>query len=86
MTESEAAQLGREQILWSMDPKDWKKANRDPDTIYTKCNRRREGTEGKIADGGVILSHDIHESTVQAYDRIIKELKAEGYQFVTISQ
>lgn len=86
ITEKEAAQLGREQILWSMDPKDWKKANRDPDTIYTNVIEGGEGTEGKIADGGVILSHDIHASTVQAYDRIIKELKAEGYRFVTISQ
>ena len=42
--------------------------------------------EGYLSNGGVILSHDIHETTVDAYDRIIKELKNQGYKFVTITQ
>ena len=33
-----------------------------------------------------MLSHDIHETTVNAYDRIIKALKDEGYKFVTVTQ
>ncbi|MEA5003772.1 MAG: polysaccharide deacetylase family protein [Christensenella sp.] len=91
MTEDEAKAIGREQIIWSQDPKDWVKANRDPDTIYTNVieggdGSQKTGPEGYVADGGVILSHDIHATTVEAYDKIIKELKNQGYKFVTITQ
>lgn len=91
ITESEAKSLGREQVIWSMDPKDWVPDNRDPETIYANVIEGGEGSnskeaEGYVADGGVILSHDIHATTVEAYDRIIKELKNQGYKFVTITQ
>lgn len=85
MTEDLAEQIGREQILWSVDPNDWKKENRDPDIVYDHVvNGTSDG--GHVADGGIVLSHDIHETTVQAYDRIIKALKDEGYKFVTVTQ
>lgn len=91
MTKEEAASIGREQIIWSMDPKDWVPEFRDPDTIYANVMNGGEGggakeVEGYVADGGVILSHDIHATTVDAYDRIIKELKNQGYKFVTVTQ
>ncbi len=85
MTEDLAAQIGREQVMWSVDPNDWKTENRNPDTVY---NNVVKGTSdgGSVTDGAIVLSHDIHETTVQAYDRIIKALKEEGYQFVTVTQ
>ncbi len=91
MTEEQAQAIGREQVIWSQDPKDWVKANRDPDTVYNNVieggdGSQKTGPEGYVADGGVILSHDIHATTVDAYDRIIKELKNQGYKFVTITQ
>lgn len=83
MTEELAEQIGREQILWSVDPEDWK--YRDADTVYDHVvNGTDKG--GYVRDGGIILSHDIHETTVNAYDRIIKALKDEGYKFVTVTQ
>lgn len=91
ITKEEAASIGREQIIWSMDPKDWVTDYRDPDIIYSNVMNGGDGggakeVEGYLSDGGVILSHDIHETTVNAYDRIIKELKSRGYKFVTITQ
>ena len=85
MSEDMAEQIGREQILWSVDPNDWKKENRDPDTVYDHVvNGTPDG--GYVQDGAIVLSHDIHATTVDAYDRIIKALKDEGYKFVTVTQ
>lgn len=85
MTEEKAAQIGREQVNWSVDPEDWVKTNRDADIVY---NNVVEGSEkgGYVKDGAVVLSHDIYQSTVEAYARIIPALKEQGYKFVTISQ
>ena len=76
-----AASIGRMQILWDVDPNDWKTENRDPDIVYDNVVNG-----GEMHDGALVLSHDIRPTTVDAYDRIIKELKDEGYKFVTISQ
>lgn len=85
MSEDMAEQTGREQILWSVDPNDWKKENRDPDIVYDHVvNGTPDG--GYVQDGAIVLSHDIHATTVAAYDRIIKALKDEGYKFVTVTQ
>jgi len=85
VTDEKAEQIGREQILWIVDPEDWKKDNRDPDIVYDNViNGTNTGTP--VRDGAIVLSHDIHATTIDAYDRIIKELKAQGYQFVTVTQ
>ena len=39
-----------------------------------------------VYDGAVILMHDLYESTVDAMAIIIPELKALGYELVTISE
>ena len=82
MSEEMAQQIGREQIIWSMDPEDWK--YKDADTVYSHV---MEGwNDGFVQDGAVVLSHDIYQSTVDAYARIIPELKDKGYKFVTVTQ
>lgn len=81
INEDVASSIGRMQILWDVDPNDWKKENRDPDIVYDNVVNG-----GEIHDGALVLSHDIRPTTVDAYDRIIKELKDEGYKFVTITQ
>ncbi|WP_066644995.1 polysaccharide deacetylase family protein [Christensenella timonensis] len=80
--EEKAEQIGREQILWSVDPEDWK--YKDADTVYEHVMNGWNG--GVVQDGAVVLSHEIYQSTVDAYGRIIPELKEKGYKFVTISQ
>lgn len=76
-----AAGFGRMQILWGVDPEDWKEKNRDPEIVYSNVIN-----DENLHDGSIVLSHDIRPTTVDAYDRIIKELKAQGYKFVTVSQ
>lgn len=82
MEEEMAEEIGREQIIWSVDPEDWK--YKDADTIYEHVMNGWNG--GVVQDGAVILSHEIYQSTVDAYARIIPELKAQGYKFVTVTQ
>ncbi|MDO4620834.1 MAG: polysaccharide deacetylase family protein, partial [Lachnospiraceae bacterium] len=64
-------------ILWSIDTEDWK--TKDADATYN-CVM----TEAR--DGAVILCHEIYEATLQAAERFIPDLIAEGYRFVTISE
>ena len=63
-------------IIWSVDPKDWQDKNAD--TVYQRVMSNAQ-------PGAIVLSHDIHPTTAEAYKRIIPELKAKGYTFVTIS-
>ena len=69
-------------INWSVDPEDWK--YKDADTIYEHVMDGWNG--GVVQDGSVILSHEIYQSTVDAYARIIPALKEQGYKFVTVTQ
>ncbi len=64
-------------VHWSIDTLDWKTKNAD--TTYKTIVE-------KAGDGQIVLCHDIHKPTVDAMDRVIKKLKADGYQFVTVSQ
>jgi peptidoglycan/xylan/chitin deacetylase (PgdA/CDA1 family) len=68
---------GRPLILWSVDTEDWRYRRTDRLIKYVRKHRR---------NGAVILMHDIHPSTVRAAEPIIRELKANGYQLVTVSE
>ena len=39
-----------------------------------------------MKDGSVILMHDIHDTTVEAVEPILKYLQAEEYEMVTLSE
>lgn len=64
-------------ILWSIDPEDWKDKNtqRIVDKVTTKA-----------FDGAIVLMHDIYETTVEAVGTIIDRLRADGYEFVTVTE
>ncbi len=64
-------------ILWSVDPEDWKV--RDAGVV-------RERVVTASFDGSVILMHDIYNSTVDAVPKVIDELRAQGYEFVTLTE
>lgn len=68
---------GLRMALWSVDTNDWR--DRDPELLYQRIM-------GSAGDGKIILLHDIHSASVQAAIRAIPELKAQGYQLVTVSQ
>ncbi|MBR1413230.1 MAG: polysaccharide deacetylase family protein [Bacilli bacterium] len=64
-------------ILWSLDPLDWK---------YRDCDTVVNNIMSVVKDGDIILVHDIHETSVQAVEKILPMLYAEGYQVVSVSE
>lgn len=64
-------------ILWTVDPEDWK---------YRDAAAVRAKVVGATFDGAIVLMHDIHASTVDAVPGIIDDLRAQGYEFVTVSE
>lgn len=70
-------EYGMKVILWSVDPLDWKYRN-----SARVSSQILQGTQ----PGGIILSHDIHATTVAAMPETIDALLAKGYKFVTVSE
>ncbi|MDR1768313.1 MAG: polysaccharide deacetylase family protein, partial [Propionibacteriaceae bacterium] len=69
--------LGMSQVLWSVDPEDWKV--KDTATVVQRvvsATRR----------GSIILTHDVYDTTVKAYPKIIDKLRKKGYVFVTVPE
>ena len=64
-------------IIWSLDTLDWK--YRDADKVY-------DAIMSEVKDGDIILCHDLHGTTVDAMERVIPDLIAQGYQLVTVSE
>ena len=64
-------------VLWTVDSWDW--GNPDADKIYNTVMCAIKG-------GDTIVFHDDNPETVKALKRIIAELKARDFQFVTVSQ
>jgi polysaccharide deacetylase family sporulation protein PdaB len=68
--------LGLHVVLWSVDPDDWKKPG-----IESIVNRILL----HVKPGSVILLHEGKPETFAALPQIIQKLKAEGYNFLTVS-
>jgi peptidoglycan/xylan/chitin deacetylase (PgdA/CDA1 family) len=64
-------------ILWDVDPLDWKVRNAD--AVKSKI------LAGAV-NGSIILSHDIHKTTVDAMPETLDALAARGFKFVTVSE
>ena len=69
--------MGLSLIMWSVDPKDWQ--DRDADTVVKRI-------VNGATDGSIILLHDMYNSSVTGALRAIDQLKAQGFEFVTVSQ
>ncbi|WTG48395.1 polysaccharide deacetylase family protein [Actinacidiphila glaucinigra] len=70
-------ELGLAQILWTVTAKDYLTTD---SALIT-----RRVLDGADRDG-IILLHPLHKGTVPAMPGILKELRAQGYTFVTVSQ
>lgn len=64
-------------ITWSVDTMDWKYRNTASILSYL---------ESQISDGGIVLMHDIHATSVDAVPAVINRLRELGYEFVTVSE
>jgi len=70
-------EFGLTVIMWSVDPLDWKIRNSSHVTKYITEN---------TTPGAIILTHDIHPTTVEAMPAVFDTLTAKGYKFVTVSE
>jgi peptidoglycan/xylan/chitin deacetylase (PgdA/CDA1 family) len=70
-------QFGLSVIIWSVDPFDWKRPGASVIEQRILAGAR---------PGAIILSHDIHEQTVDAMPATLDALAAKGFKFVTVSQ
>lgn len=75
-------ELGMKNIMWSVDTLDW--SGLSADEIVDIVER-------DITPGGIVLQHNFQygnegllEGTVQAIPKIVDELRARGYTFVTV--
>ena len=64
-------------IYWSVDTQDWK--YRDSSYVYNYIMNH-------AYDGAIILLHDIHKTSVEAAIPAIRDLKAKGYELVTVAE
>jgi peptidoglycan/xylan/chitin deacetylase (PgdA/CDA1 family) len=64
-------------IIWDVDPLDWKIRNSE----HVKAEILKQTVSGSI-----ILSHDIHKTTVDAMPETLDALLAKGFKFVTVSE
>jgi peptidoglycan-N-acetylglucosamine deacetylase len=70
-------EFGMKVILWSVDPLDWK---------YRNSASVEHRILAGARPGAIILSHDIHATTVAAMPDVFDSLLAKGYKFVTVSE
>lgn len=68
---------GLKEMLWTVDTRDWENRN----TAAIMANVKQQ-----LQPGGVVLMHDIHQTSVDALPSIMEYLKAEGYKCVTLSE
>lgn len=64
-------------ILWDVDPLDWK---------YRNAARVESEILKQTVPGSIVLSHDIHKTTVDAMPATLDALIAKGFKFVTVSE
>lgn len=72
-----AKRAGLAQILWTVDPEDWRV--RDSAVVARRVLAHTQR-------GSIVLVHDIHPTTVAAMPKVIAELKRRGYELVTVSE
>ena len=76
-------------ILWSVDSEDWRHKYATNDTTLDRTQKVEtivDNIMSTVSDGGIILMHDIYESTYDAVKLLLPLLQAEGYEVVTVSE
>jgi peptidoglycan/xylan/chitin deacetylase (PgdA/CDA1 family) len=72
-----ARSFGMPQIIWAVDPQDWKETTSAP--VAKRIIAQSQ-------EGDIVLSHDIRPSTVRAMPQILTSFERRGFTFVTVSE
>ena len=75
--DSVRALIPRTSVNWTIDTLDWK--HRDPQQLLPMVKKA-------MHNNAIVLMHDIHQSTADGLEPVLKYLQSEGYEFVTISE
>lgn len=77
---AKAKSLGYKTIFWSFAYKDWITDNQ-PDE-----NSAIEKIESKVHPGAIVLLHAVSETNTNILDRVLKDLKNQGYEFKSLNE
>ena len=77
ITEAIDSAIPMQNIMWSIDTKDWKSRN---------ARKIVDVVKNQLHDGAIILLHDIHKETADSLDHILAYIQEQGYECVTISE
>lgn len=66
--------MGYTSYFWSTAMKDWEPRKNGADDAYNDII-------GNLHDGNIILMHQASKENIEAMDRILKQIKKEGYEF-----
>jgi len=73
-----AEDLGYTNVFWSFAYKDWDVKNqKGTDYAYEQIKKG-------VHDGAVLLLHAVSKDNADVLDRVIKDLKSEGYRFMSL--
>ncbi|MGI9862438.1 polysaccharide deacetylase family protein [Moorella naiadis] len=72
-----AGDLHERTVTWSVDPRDW--SNPGPPAILKRVL-------ANVHDGSIVLLHEAHPGTLVALPELIKDLRDQGYELVTVSE
>ncbi len=65
------------QIYWNKDTRDWDDKDTEKLVNYVLNNTQ---------DGDIVLMHEIHKTTVDGVERIVKGLQDQGFELLTIDE
>ena len=75
-----ASDKGKETVIWTVDTMDWARS---------PCEAIVQNVKTSVTSGSIILFHDCTRNgtfTLEALEILIPYLKAQGYEFVTVSR
>lgn len=64
-------------VNWSVDPQDWR--GKDANAIHSIVMR-------DLHPGAIVCMHEIKPNTLEVLPRLIADIRAQGYEFVTVGQ
>ena len=70
-------EFGYPTIMWSVDPRDWKRPG---------VSVVRDRIISNTRNGSIVLAHDLHKPTVDAMPTTLDGLLGKGFKCVTVSQ
>lgn len=71
-------ELNLQNVCWNIDTGDWEKG--------IEAKQMVDNIMKNLTDGSIILMHDRHQKTYDTTVEVIDKIRAEGYEFVTMSE